>query len=203
MCIWLAAGWYWLMYVRFWLYISLQFVERIARNLRAWIVLSYAIRLSFRFVFSDSLSFVFVFFSFKLNYWNYSRLSDLIYLQNIKRNALKDWKKRPCRKSQFMENVFKIGKLPFIESDKLNRQYNFNWNCQSSANVIFSVWIEWWNHQDIEHRLRVSISQIVMVVIAVIWFRLTVYRNQMPSFQTKHRLELPYYKTMSFHTLLL
>lgn len=66
------------------------------------------------------------FFSFKLNYWNYSRLSDLIYLQNIKRNALKDWKKRPCRKSQFMENVFKIGKLPFIESDKLNRQYNFN-----------------------------------------------------------------------------
>lgn len=62
MCIWLAAGWYWLMYVRFWLYISLQFVERIARNLRAWIVLSYAIRLSFRFVFSDSLSFVFVFF---------------------------------------------------------------------------------------------------------------------------------------------
>lgn len=143
------------------------------------------------------------FFSFKLNYWNYSRLSDLIYLQNIKRNALKDWKKRPCRESQFMENVFKIGKLPFIESDKLNRQYNFNWNCQSSANVILSVWIEWWNHQDIEHRLRVSISQIVMVVIAVIWFRLTVYRNQMPSFQTKHRLELPYYKTMSFHTLLL
>lgn len=44
MCIWLAAGWYWLMYVRFWLYISLQFVERIARNLRAWIVLSHAIR---------------------------------------------------------------------------------------------------------------------------------------------------------------
>lgn len=91
------------------------------------------------------------FYSFKLNYWNYSRLSNLIYLQNIKRSNeifYISWKairiKLCCIRMEcaFENGIFSLYIIleyctrTRVISEMCTQNSSFNRNCQSNEFAI-------------------------------------------------------------------